>query len=106
VTRLKLIGKPGYDLDAIAIREGLKLRFEPARDRANHPIRAKALWTFEWPAYSWLTKMGNRRFVPEQVRYMRCRRDKARTSERDCSQPNLQAVLAAPWIEPPKPKQR
>ena len=54
VTHVKLVNKPGLDLDRIAIRDAFKLRFEPARDRSRRPIRAMLLWTYEWPSYRWM----------------------------------------------------
>ena len=58
VTRLKLLKKPGFDLDEIAIREAFKLRFDPARDAQGRPMKTYVLWTMEWPAWGWLVQ-GN-----------------------------------------------
>ena len=35
VSRVKLLNAPGYGLDAIAVRDAFKLKFEPARDRGD-----------------------------------------------------------------------
>jgi hypothetical protein len=58
VTRLKLLKKPGFDLDEIAIREAFKLRFDPARDAQGRPMKTYVLWTMEWPSWGWLVQ-GN-----------------------------------------------
>src|SRR5262249_7296820 len=54
VTRLKLLRQPGQGLNMTAIREGFKMRFEPARDRSNKAIPSLAVWGFEWPSYFWM----------------------------------------------------
>jgi hypothetical protein len=56
VTRLKLLKKPGFDLDAIAIRAGFELRFEPARDAHGKPMKTYIVWSMEWPSYGWLVQ--------------------------------------------------
>jgi hypothetical protein len=58
VSRLKLLKRPGFDLDQIAIDEAFKLRFEPARDAAGKPMRTYVVWTMEWPSWGWLVR-GN-----------------------------------------------
>ena len=58
VSRLKLLKRPGFDLDQIAIDEGFKLEFEPARDAAGKPIRTYIIWNMEWPSWGWLAQ-GN-----------------------------------------------
>ena len=47
VTRLKLLKRPGFDLDQIAIDEAFKLQFEPARDAAGRPVRTYIIWDME-----------------------------------------------------------
>ncbi len=54
VRRFKYIRRPGHDLDKIAAREAFKLRFEPARNRANRPVGSWMIWLIEWPSYWWL----------------------------------------------------
>ena len=39
VTRLKLLKRPGFGLEKIALEEAFKLRFDPAKDTAGRPIR-------------------------------------------------------------------
>ena len=58
VTRLKLLKKPGFDLDAICITEAFRLKFDPARDGSGRPMKTYILWTMEWPAWGWLLQ-GN-----------------------------------------------
>ncbi len=71
VSRVKLLTRPGNDLDAIAIREAWKLQFEPARDRAGRAVASLVVWSFEWPSYWWLTNLhhGIAR-LPSEVRPM------------------------------------
>jgi hypothetical protein len=58
VTRLKLLKRPGFDLDQIAIDEAFKLQFEPARDAAGRPVRTYIIWDMEWPSWGWLVGGG------------------------------------------------
>jgi len=58
VSRLKLLKRPGFDLDQIAIDEAFKLKFEPARDAKGRPIRTYIVWDMEWPSWGWLVQ-GN-----------------------------------------------
>ena len=58
VTRLKLLKKPGFDLDRIAIEEAFKLRFDPAKDKDGRPMKTYILWTMEWPSMDWLIQSG------------------------------------------------
>src|ERR1041384_8377672 len=48
VTRVKLVRRPGADLDQIAIETAMKMRFEPARDALGAPVASRLLWTIEW----------------------------------------------------------
>ncbi len=54
VRRVKLVKRPGFDLDNIAVQEAMKLKFEPALDENNKPMRASIFWAMEWPSYAWL----------------------------------------------------
>ena len=92
VSRVKLLVHPGHGLDAIAVRDALKLKFEPARDRANRPMGTKTLWTYEWPAYSWLTKQHQRRYMPHDVYDVPCGKG------RDCTPVSFAAVFSEPWL--------
>jgi hypothetical protein len=104
VARLKLLGKPGYDLDRIAIREAFRLRFEPARDRVGRPTGALYLWSYEWPSYWW---MAQHRFaierLPEEVAKVPCKgAGGTRSYYRDCSKADPSKGVAEPWIERPR----
>jgi hypothetical protein len=54
VTRLKMLKRPGFDLDEIAVEEAWKLKFDPARDSAGRAIRTLVVWKMEWPSWGWL----------------------------------------------------
>jgi hypothetical protein len=54
VVRVKLLRRPGFDLDAIAVKEAMKLKFEPALDEHKRPMRTQMLWSMEWPSHGWL----------------------------------------------------
>jgi hypothetical protein len=56
VVRVKLLRRPGFDLDEIAVKEAMKLRFEPALDERNKPMRTQILWSMEWPSHGWLVE--------------------------------------------------
>ena len=58
VTRLKLLKRPGFDLDRICIEESFKLTFDPALDDKGRPMKTYMLWTMEWPSWGWLIQ-GN-----------------------------------------------
>jgi hypothetical protein len=102
VKRLKLINAPGLDLDQIAVRAGFALRFEPARDGANRPMRSLLLWSFEWPSYWWLMerRRGTRR-LPPAVAKVPCRGSgPTRSVYRDCSGPDIGGIVFRPWMTP------
>jgi len=67
VTRLKLLKAPGFDLDRIAIEEGLKLRFDPARDDAGRPVRTYVVYAMEWPAWGWVIQGNGVAMRPNDV---------------------------------------
>jgi hypothetical protein len=56
VVRVKLLRRPGFDLDEIAVKEAMKLRFQPALDEHRKPMRAQILWSMEWPSHGWLVE--------------------------------------------------
>jgi hypothetical protein len=101
VVRVKLINKPGMDLDAIAIKGAFGLKFEPARDRQNRKIPSYVLWTFEWPASWWLANAKEMDgFMPPSVILVDC--GKNLRVQRECSKPNIVNSLKLPWTERPK----
>ncbi len=104
VSRVKLLDAPGYDLDAIAVRDAFKLKFEPARDRVGKAMVSHVVWKFEWPPSSW--NLGSPR-IPPRASKLPCRRKASdtwyelNTPYRDCSPPNMAAAFTAPWIARP-----
>jgi hypothetical protein len=110
VRQLKLLQRPGYGLDAIAIRKGFELRFEPALDRAKQPTGAMVIWVFEWPAYYWLLEQlqhGDNVMarMPLEARGVPCRgTGPTHSTYRDCSRPALGKAMSQAWVERPKKK--
>jgi hypothetical protein len=104
VARLKLLTRPGHDLDPIAIREAFELRFEPARDRSGRPTSALVLWSYEWPSYWWMTE---RRYplsrMPAEVAKVPCKGAGGTVRYyRDCATADLARGMAEPWIARPR----
>ena len=58
VSRIKLLKRPGFGLDQIAIDEAFALGFEPARDGAGKAVRTYVVWDMEWPSWGWLVGGG------------------------------------------------
>lgn len=116
VTQLKFLKKPGYDLEPIAIAEGFKLAFKPARDDRNRPVRTFVLWPIEWPSMYYLTLHdGHPTRMPGQRAFghgsaasrVPCKgsgpwkfsnRIAAYRGYRDCSRPDMTKVNSEPWI--------
>jgi hypothetical protein len=100
VSRVKLLNPPGYDLDAIAIRDAFKLKFEPARNRVDKPMSSMVVWKFEWPTAGSLPR--------NKWSELPCRQradDKwyaMNKPYRDCSRPNMAGVVTTPWIDRPR----
>jgi hypothetical protein len=104
VARLKLLTRPGHDLDPIAIREAFELRFKPALDRSGRPTSALVLWSYEWPSYWWMTE---RRYppgrMPAEVAKIPCKGTGGTFRYyRDCAKPELARGMAEPWIARPR----
>ncbi len=101
VTRLKLLARPGHDLDRIAIERAFATRFSPALDRAGNAVHSQLVWGIEWPAYWWLREHAGNALPP-------CRGSGplqlgAMTSSpvyRDCSEPDLARSVRETWIYP------
>ena len=109
VTRLKLLKRPGYDLEPLAIAEGFKLKFTPARDERGVAVATLILWPIEWPAQSWLFALqGQPTRMPEAhlVRHVPYkgsgpwRMKSVYKGYRDCSRPDMSRLSREPWIEP------
>ena len=102
VIRVKLLKSAGFDLDPIAVREGFKLRFEPARDRVNKPVRAMMIWAFEWPSYWWMLRHKHLRTrMPLTVQDVPCRGTATSAWYRDCSKPDMAKAVSQPWVDKP-----
>lgn len=107
VARLKLLRRPGYDLDEIAVEHGFTLRFRPAVDAAGRPTATQILWPLEWPSYWYLIKLVGVATRKPYVDYVPCRGsgplnlDMAVPVYRDCSKPDLSRAASLPWIEAP-----
>lgn len=91
VRRLKVLDRPGYGLDSIAVSEAFKLQFNPARDASDRPVSSLVVWFFEWPSYSWWKGTRERRIPP-------CRGGGPSSVYRDCGAPTLANVLTKPWL--------
>jgi hypothetical protein len=117
VTQLKFLKKPGYELEPIAIAEGFKLRFEPARNERGQAVRTFLLWPIEWVAQSYSAYYGSglTTRMPEtwglgrgsRAQRIPCKgsgpwlytnRIVAYHGYRDCSRPDLSKVNREPWI--------
>ena len=102
VRRVKLINKPGLDLDAIAVRDAFAIPFEPARDRAGNAVSALVVWTWEWPAFFW--QVSNRKYphrVAPAASRMACLNSAGVKAVRDCTKPALAKAVTLPWIDKP-----
>jgi hypothetical protein len=101
VSRVKLLNPPGYDLDAIAVREAFKLKFEPARNRVDQPLPSLMVWKFEWPPTWWADRLP-----PHRWSRLPCRKHAGENWNlkgkpfRDCSQANIAAAMTTRWIAP------
>ena len=98
VARVKLLNKPGYDLDEIAIAGAFDLVFQPGH-------AATVMWLFEWPAYWWLVETeGVTTALSAHAAAVPCRGngplnlDSVRTEYRDCSGPDPAVAATAKWI--------
>ena len=102
VSQVKLLGDPGHALAPIAVKAAFALTFDPARDRANRPMRSAVLWTFEWPAYWWMREnhYAMTRLPLETITLPCNGRDSKIVRHRDCSAPDLGKVVTAPWLSP------
>jgi hypothetical protein len=113
VTRFKFLKRPGYDLERIAMREVVKLRFDPARDGRGRAMRTQIVWSIEWPSAGWLEQLVGtysampplRGFPPRRLdHYVPCAgsgpwaMDSVHKTYRDCSRPDLSKAAREPWV--------
>lgn len=105
VTRVKLVRRPGADLDQIAIETAMKMRFEPARDALGAPKASRLLWTIEWPSWGWLiAHEGLATKIPASVNGVPCagsgqplNLDSVHPVYRDCAMPDVSKIDTLPW---------
>ncbi len=102
VSQVKLVDDPGHGLAPIALKAAFALTFDPARDRANRPVRSAVLWTYEWPAYWWLRENHySMTRLPLETVTLPCNgRDGKFVRHRDCTAPDLAKIVTAPWLAP------
>jgi hypothetical protein len=106
VTRVKLLKRPGYNLDSIAVAHAMKMRFDPAEDAKGNPMPTQLLWSMEWPSYWWLVDLDeppNR--VPPRAEHVPCAGSgpmnlgSLHPGYRDCSPPpDLSKISGEPWL--------
>ena len=127
VLRVKLVKRPGFGLDDIAVKEAMKLKFQPALDENAKPMRSAMYWAMEWPAHGWLTMhQGTATRMPTEsyaldpfagnfgelkptgtitLSSVPCagsgplNLDYADPVYRDCSRPNVTKVPHLPWLD-------
>jgi len=104
VRRVKFLHHPGADLDAIALRQALGMKFEPARDAQDHPVSRMVLWTIEWPSYWWLVMVeGVTTGIPSAVNGVPCagsgplHMESMHRVYRDCSGPDFSSAATEVW---------
>ncbi len=119
VTRLKVLKRPGFDLDQIAVRAAFDLRFDPARDAAGRQVPAVLVWGMDWPTYGWLQAFHSTTrlppaqrelFLPERPALAKvpCASsgrplvlDSIYPTYRDCTRPDLSLAASLPWVDRP-----
>lgn len=107
VARLKLLKRPGADLDQIAIERGFSMKFEPAQDIHGNPMRTQLVTPIEWPSYWWLiAREGLATKIPEYIEKVPCvgsgplNLGSIHPAQRDCSPaPDLSKLDQFAWIE-------
>jgi hypothetical protein len=127
VTRVKLVKRPGFGLDDIAVREAMKLKFQPALDGDRKPVRSTIYWAMEWPSHDWLmahqgtaTRMPTESyaidpfagfgalsplFEEKSLAHVPCageaplNLDDPHPTYRDCSRPNTDKARYLPWLD-------
>jgi hypothetical protein len=105
VTRVKLLNKPGSDLDQIAIDYAFTLKFAPAQDARGNPTRSQLVWPIEWPSYWYMVELeGVATRIPDGAARVRCRGSgpmamgSLHPTYRDCSRPDLTKIQTAAWV--------
>jgi hypothetical protein len=123
VTRLKVLKRPGFDLERIALEQAFGLKFEPARDHDGRPVPTLIIYSIEWPSHEWLRTVTETSlrlpevevnpFVPElpALAKVPCAGTgpwsfgdthlPKHVTYRDCSRPDLSKASTLPWVEKP-----
>jgi hypothetical protein len=123
VTRLKVLKRPGFNLEPIALEAAFALSFEPARELDGRPVSTLIIYSIEWPSHGWMQKfMGTSLRLPEveinpfapelpALAKVPCAGSgpwqfannhlAAHLTYRDCSRPDLSRASSLPWIEKP-----
>jgi hypothetical protein len=112
VTRVKFLKYPGHDLESIAVEQALKLKFEPAKDDDDKPVRSYIVFPIEWPSYWWLViRTGLATGIPD-TSHIPCRGSgplnmgSVHPTYRDCDPPEWEKANTEPWLtEPPEKKE-
>lgn len=103
VQRAKLIHRPGYGLDELALAAAFRERFSPAQDHQGRAVSTMMLWSYEWPAYWWMSEHARKLDeLPGEVAEVGCRTEPQSTHLRDCTPPDLGRGYFLPWQEPPR----
>jgi hypothetical protein len=109
VTRVKFLRYPGQDLERIAVKTALRLRFDPALGADGKPVRSYVAWPIEWPSYWWLVKRtGLATGIPD-TSHIPCRGSgplnlgSVHPTYRDCSRPDWKLANTEPWLTAPPP---
>lgn len=104
VARVKFLHRPGHDLEPIALREIFKMRFHPARDRRNQPVRSQLVYQLEWPSYWWLVYRQGVTTLWGPSGHVPCRGtgplnlDSKHPVYRDCATPDLSKAATEAWL--------
>jgi hypothetical protein len=104
VSRLKLLNDPGMGLGDVAVREGFKMTFHPARDTKDHAMATLIVVPIEWPSYTWLIqRWGTASHFFNRMEYMECRGHGPLMMEsidiqyRDCTEADLANAPLKKW---------
>lgn len=108
VKRVKLLKKPGADLDKFAIDRAFSMRFDPALDGAGNPVPMKLVTNIEWVSWGWMIMfegVGTRIPAQHHVDKVPCAgsgtpmlMDSKHRTYRDCTPPDLSKIATEPWI--------
>lgn len=97
VRHVKFLNRAGYGLDTVMLKAAFTLKFDPARDAADKPMRTLMVWPFEWPSYSWSHGYD----LTETTTPPPCRKPNDKHAEtRDCSGPDMSRAFVERWIAP------